>query len=170
MREKSFHNRQKKSFTVIFKDHHQYIYCKQKFVYYLSTDLILWCRIRALGPDAKCFMFFVISISPVAELMTSTLISALWQAMLFMHGVTTGSLPLGIWEARAAEGSERSCGSTMAVYGLHGQAGWGWAADRTVWSYSHSSCQEGAVWEKAQKLRKAAKFEICGVNIILKFL
>lgn len=93
-----------------------------------------------------------------------------WQAMLFIHGVTTGWLPWGIWEARAAEGSEPSCGSTTAVCGWRGRAGWGWAAGTTVWSYSRSSCQGGAVWEKAQKLREAATFQICGVNVILKFL
>lgn len=62
----------------------------------------------------------------------------------FVHSLITGSLPLGIWAARAAEGTERSCGSKTAACGLRGRAGWGWAADRPVWSYTRSSCPEGA--------------------------
>lgn len=76
----------------------------------------------------------------------STHLSAFWQDFC-VHWVLTWLLPLGIWAARAAEGIERSCGSRTAACGLHGQAGWGWAAGRPVWSYTHSSCPEGAVRE-----------------------
>lgn len=74
------------------------------------------------------------------------------------------SLPSGIWAARAAEGSGRSCGSKTAACGWHGRAGSGRAAGRRAWPCTRSSCPEGAA-----VTRRRAALWLAFWNFVLKF-